>query len=404
MPAGWRHEGLYAYAQSACSPMECYMNGGDLLRHLAPGHAVLTEVPLSSPRTGLAEAASGQRGLDVRHVAHAVGPDWSRYNGGDGLRAIREGYDTAADLLRSAGARRVAASLLGVGREPRADLAKICDVAVTTLAGILRDAVGDGGLQEIHLVAYSPAEQEALGAAIAFAGGEPVTPRPTAEAPGALRPRPTPAPPFAPPAGASPSAAGAPLPAAGAPLPATGAPPPADRPLADGAPPSPAGAPLTAAAGASPPARAPPSAGGTRPRRPLASHPRQPEPHPRRLEPHPRRLEPRRLRLEPRTRRPEPHPRPPGAHAPRGPRTPSVRRTPLPTPRRPPGWGPDPRRKQRPGPGHSLAGGCFGSSPTARHTNTEDEQSREGSGTRAPSPTSRPPTLQTPGTRDGAWR
>ena len=164
------------------------MSGGDLQRHLAPSHAVLTEVPLSSPRTGLAEATGGQRGLDVRHVAHAVGPDWSRCNGGDGLRAIREGYAAATDLLRSAGARRVAASLLGVGRERRADLAKICDVAVTTLAGVLRDAVGDGGLQEIHLVAYSPAEREALRAAITFAGGEPVTPQPAAEAPGALRP------------------------------------------------------------------------------------------------------------------------------------------------------------------------------------------------------------------------
>ena len=152
MPAGWRHEGFYAYAQSACSPMECYMSGGDLLRHLAPSHAVLTEIPLSSPRTGLAEAASGQRGLDVRHVAHAVGPDWSRCNGGDGLRAIREGYKTATNLLRRAGVRRVAASLLGVGRERRADLAKICDIAVTALAGVLRDAVGDGGLQELSLI------------------------------------------------------------------------------------------------------------------------------------------------------------------------------------------------------------------------------------------------------------
>ena len=132
------------------------MSGGDLQRHLAPSHAVLTEVPLSSPRTGLAEATGGQRGLDVRHVAHAVGPDWSRCNGSDGLRAIREGYETAADLLRSAGARRVAASLLGVGRERRADLAKICHVAVTTLAGILRDAVGDGGLQETLAPLYLP--------------------------------------------------------------------------------------------------------------------------------------------------------------------------------------------------------------------------------------------------------
>ena len=174
---------------------------------LEPGHAVLTRVAPASYRAGTEVVGAGQQGLSVHYVAHAVEPDWRTTDGTDGLKAIQWSYDAAARLLHHEGARRVAASLLGAGEQRRAGLPKICTAAVIALQAHLTE--GDTSLQEVHLVAYSPAERQALLDVAEWAGGQQVTgPLPalppltgTGSGPGPQprpQPRPQPAPPTAP--------------------------------------------------------------------------------------------------------------------------------------------------------------------------------------------------------------